>query len=99
MTDKISKKIKILLLCEVNCFHVSSGFINFIFLVKISSVKFNCIVNRFLYTDEESGFCIFIGQLTEKEKDGILATVKDKTDDLNSIFYKLSEPLKNLVWK
>ena len=37
--------------------------------------------------------------LTEKEKDGILATVEDKTDDLNSIFYKLSEPLKNLVWK
>ena len=60
--------------------------------------KFNCIVNRFLYTDEESGFCIFIGQLTEKEKDGIFAIMQDKTDDLNSIFYKLSEPLKNLVW-
>ena len=40
-----------------------------------------------------------IVNLTEKEKDGILATVEDKTDDLNSIFYKLSEPLKNLVWK
>ncbi len=40
--------------------------------------KFNCIVNRFLYTDEESGFCIFIGQLTEKEKD-VNVTIHGKT--------------------
>jgi len=36
--------------------------------------------------------------LAEKEKDEIQANIVDKTDDLNSIFYKLSEPLKKIVW-
>lgn len=36
--------------------------------------------------------------LTEKEEDGIQSKIYDKTNNLNPIFAKLTEPIKKIVW-